>query len=244
MGWRSRATARHRAAGLDDAYGGPSRCVKVRNYATPVPLTPRAHAAGPLRLVHLGALGRSRGAFTMLLALSRLPPSSELVLAGRFTDGSEPDFHAAAGELGLTRRVTTLPWMPRETALRVAARCDIGLVLFQPGVENHRLALPHKLFDCMLAGLPVIVPDFAEEVAAVVREAGCGFAVNTADPAAIAAAVQALSDPALRQAMGEAGREAALTRFGWAGEAARLVGLYRGLMAVLPDSGQPGIVVA
>ena len=217
--------------GLDDAFGGPTRCVKVRNYATPAPITPRAHAPGPLRLVHLGALGRSRGAFAMLLTLSRLPPTAELVLAGRFTDGSEADFLAAAAELGLARRVTSLPWMPREAALGIAAGCDIGLVLFQPGVENHRLALPHKLFDCMLAGLPVIVPDFAEEVAAVVREAGCGLAVNTADPAAIAAAVQTIADPELRNALGARGRQAALTRFGWDGEAARLVGLYRGLMA-------------
>jgi glycosyltransferase involved in cell wall biosynthesis len=101
------------------------------------------------------------------------------------------------------------------------------LVLFQPGEENHRLALPHKLFDCMLAGLPVIAPAFAEEVAAAVREAGCGVLVDSADPGAIAAAVEWLGQPARRAAMGEAGRRAALGRFGWAGEAARLVALYR-----------------
>ena len=102
-------------------------------------------------------------------------------------------------------------------------------VLFQPGEENHRLALPHKLFDCMLAGLPVVAPAFAEEVAAVVREAGCGALVDSADPGAIAAAVAALGDPGRRAEMGEAGRLAALGRFGWAGEAARLVELYRDL---------------
>ena len=42
-------------------------------------------------------------------------------------------------------------------------------LLFQAGEVNHRLALPHKLFDAMLAGLPVIAPDFATEVVAVVR---------------------------------------------------------------------------
>jgi glycosyltransferase involved in cell wall biosynthesis len=102
-------------------------------------------------------------------------------------------------------------------------------VLFQPGEENHRLALPHKLFDSILAGLPVVAPFFADEVAAVVREAGCGVLVDTADPGAVAAAVQALEDPARRGALGEAGRRAALGRFGWAGEAARLVELYRRL---------------
>ena len=81
----------------------------------------------------------------------------------------------------------------------------------------------------MLAGLPVVAPAFAEEVAAVVREAGCGVLVDSADPGAIATAVAALKEPERRAAMGEAGRRAASGRFGWAGEAARLVELYRRL---------------
>jgi hypothetical protein len=87
----------------------------------------------------------------------------------------------------------------------------------------------------MLAGLPVIVPDFAEEVAAVVHETGCGVLVDTAEPDTVAEAVRTLSDPALRARMGAAGRAAALGRFGWAGEAERLVRLYREL-APLPVS--------
>jgi len=110
------------------------------------------------------------------------------------------------------------------------------LVLFQPGEENHRLALPHKLFDCMLAGLPVIAPAFGEEVAAVVRDAACGVLVDSTDPGAIAAATASLGDPSRRAAMGEAGRRAATGRFGWAGEAARLVALYRRLAPLFVDS--------
>ena len=215
--------------GLDDAFGGPGRCVPVRNYATPVRVTPRHHSERPLRLVHLGALGRARGAFTMLDVLACLPADATLVLVGRITDDSEAAFLAATRSRGLAPRVTLLPWVPREAALDVASGCDIGLVLFQPGVENHRLALPHKLFDCMLAGLPVIVPDFAGEVAAVVRGAGCGIALDTADAGAIARAVATLADPALRQAMGARGRDAALHRFGWPAEAARLVALHQDL---------------
>ena len=38
------------------------------------------------------------------------------------------------------------------------------------------------------------------------------------------------SDPTLRARMGASGRAAALTRFAWAGEAARLLSLYRDLI--------------
>jgi glycosyltransferase involved in cell wall biosynthesis len=218
-------------AGLDADFGGAARCTKVRNYAEALPVAPRRHAPGPLRLVHLGALGRARGAFAMLEALALLPPETRLVLVGRFTDGSEAAFREGAAALGLGDRIEAHDWMPRAHALAVAAGCDVALVLFQPGVENHRLALPHKLFDAMLAGLPVVVPDIAEEVAAVVREAGCGLVVDAADPSGVAAAVATLADPARRAAMGARGREAALGRFGWAAEAARLVALHRQLAA-------------
>ncbi|MCK8787952.1 glycosyltransferase [Roseomonas sp. NAR14] len=181
---------------------------------------------GPV-LVHLGALGVARGWPAMLEALARSPAGTRLRLIGRFTDGSEPAFFERARALGLGGRIERLPWLPHAEALARVAEADIGLVLFQPGIENHRLALPHKLFDCMLAGLPVIVPDFAEEVAAVVRDAACGLVVDPADPGAVAAAVARLADPALRARLGGAGRVAALGRYGWAAEARRLVTLYR-----------------
>jgi glycosyltransferase involved in cell wall biosynthesis len=211
--------------GLDAAFG---RCVPVRNYAADPGLAPRAHAPGPLRLLHLGALGAARGAFAMLEVLAARP-DARLVLVGRFTDASEPAFDARAAALGLADRVEKHGWLPREAALRLAAGCDIALVLFQPGEANHRLALPHKLFEAMWLGLPVIVPAFAEQVAAIVRDARCGIAVDSADPARIVEAVAALADPATRAALGAHGRAAAATRYAWEAEAARLVALYAAL---------------
>lgn len=234
-----RLSARHADAvvvakdGLDQDFAAPGRTIPVRNYASPASVTPRTHEDGPLTLVHLGALGRARGSLEMLEALAHCPPETRLRLIGRITDGSGEDFTAHAARLGVAGRVEQLGWMPHAEALAQAARADIGLVLFQPGVENHRLALPHKLFDCMQAGLPIIAPAFAEEVAAVVREAGCGLLVETDDPTAIAAAIERLRDPALRAQMGGRGRQAALGRFGWGAEAARLVALY-GRLAPLP----------
>lgn len=219
--------------GLAEDFSAPGRTIAVRNYAPALPVAPRRHGPGPLTLVHSGALGRSRGWAQMLAALALCPEGTRLRLVGRFTDGSEAEFEAEAARLGLTDCIDRTPWLPQAEALARVAECDIGLVLFQRGETNHAFALPHKLFDCMLAGLPVIVPDFATEVAAAVREAGCGECVDTADPAAIAAAVARLADPARRAALGAAGRAAAQGRFGWAGEAARLTALYRRL-APLP----------
>jgi len=214
--------------GLDGAFRG-ARIVAVRNYAPAPVAPPRAHAPGPLVLGHLGAVTRARGWACMLEALVRSGPGTRLLLIGRFTDGSEAAFHARAAALGVADRVEVTGWLPQAEALRRLRDCDVALVLFQRGEENHRLALPHKLFDAMAAGLPVIVPDFAEEVASVVRRAGCGLLVDSGDAGAVAAAVAALEDPARRMSLGAAGWRAAREDFAWEAEAARLVALYRTL---------------
>jgi len=224
--------------GLAAPFGGPGRVVPVRNYAQgEVP--PRSHVPGPVTLVHVGALSRARGSEQMLQALALCPPETRLCLIGRFTDGSEADFWAQAEALGLAGRIDALGWLAHDAALAAASRCDIALILFQPGAENHRLALPHKLFDAMLAGLPVIAPAEGEEVAAVIRAAGCGALVDTANPAAIAAEVMRMADPMRRAALGRAGREAALARFSWAAEAARLVALYGRLTGFMSRPSSP-----
>lgn len=217
--------------GLDGVFGG-ARVVAVRNYAPAPVAPPRDHRAGPLVLGHLGALTRSRGWGCMLDVLARAAPETRLLLIGRFTDGSEAAFRARAAALGLAGRIEVTGWLPQDQALRRLRDCDVALVLFQRGEENHRLALPHKLFDAMAAGLPVIAPDFAQEVASVVRRAGCGVLLDTGDADAVAAAVADLAGPARRAALGEAGWRAARADFAWEGEAARLVALYRGLLAV------------
>jgi glycosyltransferase involved in cell wall biosynthesis len=215
--------------GLQGAFPG-ARIVAVRNYAAAPVGPPRAHLPGPLVLGHLGAVTRARGWPCMLDALARCAPGTRLRLIGRFTDGSEAAFHAHAAALGLSARVEVTGWLPQAAALARLRECDVALVLFQRGEENHRLALPHKLFDAMAAGLPVIAPAFAEEVAAVVRRAGCGVLVDSGDAADVAAALRVFEDPARRAAMGGAGWHAARGEFAWEGEAARLVALYRALL--------------
>ncbi len=222
--------------GLDNDFGAPDRTIMVRNYTDDSRIAPRCHGPGVLTLLHLGALTRARGSREMLNAVTLCPQGTRLSLVGRISDGSEADFVAHVQALGLSGRVERHGWRPRAEALALAAEADIGLVMFQPGTENHRLALPHKLFDYMLAGLPVIAPAFATEVATVVRESGCGILVDTADPAAIAAAVAELTDPARRAALGASGRAAARGCFGWAGEAEKLIRLYQRL-APLPHAG-------
>jgi glycosyltransferase involved in cell wall biosynthesis len=150
-----------------------------------------------------------------------------LTVIGECNDGSQTAFDARVAELGLQSRVRTMGWIAAADAFREVARADIGLVMFQPGFRSHTDSLPHKLFDYMLAGLPVIVPDFGVEVAGIVREAGCGLLVDPSDSGAVANALGTLArNPEERRRMGDNGRRSVLEKYNWEAEAKELLGMY------------------
>ncbi len=210
------------------------RVLAVRNYAllaSAPPPCPRPAAPMPV-IVHAGAMTRARGWPVLLDALARMRVPARLRLIGRFTDGSADAFAARAEALGLAGRIQLDPWMPHAAMMAELSHADIGVVLFQPGLANHTHALPHKLFDAMAVGLPVVVPGHADEVAAAVAQSGAGLVVDAADADAVAQALDRLAaDPALRARLGTAGRAAVEQRYCWEKEAEGLVALYRELTA-------------
>lgn len=218
--------------GVEDDCRG--RVIAARNYAllatAPPPAPPRRK--GPAVIIHTGAMTRARGWPVLLEALAQMYEPAQLRLIGRFTDGSEAAFHDRVSALGLGARVRVDPWMPHAEMMAELARADIAVVLFQPGLANHTHALPHKLFDAMAVGLPVVAPAHAAEVATAVRESGGGLVVDAADATAVARALDTLAaDPGLRASLGTAGRAAVEQRFCWEREAEGLVALYRDLTA-------------
>lgn len=195
----------------------------------------RPRRDGQAIAIHTGALRRARGWPQMLDALAlTAQPGVTLRLVGGFTDRSRSDFDSRVAELELGHRVDVEPWLPFEDAFERLLDADIGLILFQPNIQNHVFASPHKLYDYMLAGLPVIGPAFAVEVARVVQQFDCGILVDSSNPAEIASALNRLaSDGDLRRRMGERGRRAVLNDLNWEREAVRLLELYRRLGASL-----------
>lgn len=217
----------------------PTRVPKllVQNYAELAagmsePETNEAPAADrPFTAIHLGAINRDRGWPQLLdaLALTR-DTTIRLRVIGKFGDNSEDAFLARAAELGLAERVRFERWIPYEQVFAELRRCDVGLITFQPVLQNFIHALPHKMFDYMLADLPVIGPDCAVEVREIMRESDCGILVDSTSPASIAAALDRLAaDPALCRRYGRNGRQAVLDRYNWEAEGRKLVALYHEL---------------
>ncbi len=225
-----------------DFAGFEARLVTVRNYVplayadgAPEPGARPEPAPGTLTAIHLGGMSRPRGWPQLVAAVAKAKSDIRVVLLGSFDDDRQAFFRQAGG-LGVADRFTLEAWLPFDQALARVAEADAGLVLFQPGRLNHVHALPHKMFDYMLAGIPVIAPAFAVEVARIVAEADCGLLVDSADPAAIAAALDHLAqNPAERRRLGENGRQAVLSRYNWEREADVLLAMYRDLEAARPQ---------
>lgn len=218
----------------DDFHTDPAKKVLVQNY-TPLSglnfatSAPADAAKEHYTLVYLGLFSKMRGWPQVLDALTLMQHKNlRLLVIGEINDGSRDEFQQQVQLLGLADRVSQLDWMPFDQAFAHLLQADIGLIAFQPGVQNHIYAMPHKMFDYMAAGLAVMLPAFAVEVAPVVQESRCGVLIDSGDPHDIAAKLDALlADPSAMRAMGQRGREAVKQHYNWEAEAARLVSMYK-----------------
>jgi glycosyltransferase involved in cell wall biosynthesis len=213
-----------------------SKKILVQNY-TPLAGLNFSNVAFPApqksfyTVVHLGLFSKVRGWPQVLDALSKMKHKNvHLQVIGEINDGSRVEFEQRVATLGLSERVEIFEWMPYDEAFSYLLNADIGIIAFQPGVQNHVYAMPHKMFDYMAAALVVALPSFAVEVAPVVEESECGVLIDPADPQDIASKLDALvGAPEVMREMGLRGKEAVRNRYNWEAEAARLIEMYKEL---------------
>lgn len=222
---------------LQARYGLRTRPVVLRNVCAlpaPVPGAPPAVdlrarlglPAGTALVLHQGAPAQARGGPVLVRAMAGVP-DAHLVFLGDGEPAAEAEIDAVAAGLGLADRVHRVPAVPLADLLAVTAQADVGVSLLQDTCENHRLALPNKVFEYLTAGLPVVVSDLPE-IARLVREHGVGRAVAPGDPGAVAAGLRAVlaerADPALQARVAAAAHE-----LSWTHERRRLEDAYAAL---------------
>jgi len=189
------------------------------------------YADRPFLGVYIGGITAIRGAKEMVQAMNLLPKTLKvkLVLAVHF---SPPELEEEVRQMPGWERVEFVGWQSREYVANLLNQARLALVLFHP-VPNHQEAQPHKLFDYMSAGIPIIASDFPLW-RQIIGGVGCGILVDPLKPEAIAKAIQWILDhPEKARNMGLRGLGAVRSRFNWETEAEKLVNLYK-LLAVPP----------
>jgi glycosyltransferase involved in cell wall biosynthesis len=155
---------------------------------------------------------------TLLRALSRLLDlewSLLLVGAGEL----EPQVIAQIAVLGLSDRVRILP-----------AEANVVDMLMESQIyvlSTHFEALPISILEAMRAGLPVVATDVGG-ISELVRKEETGLLTRHGDPASLRDALAHLiGDPALRLALGDAGRRLWRAQFTASTMAERTLEVYK-----------------
>lgn len=124
--------------------------------------------------------------------------------------------------------------LPHEQIIPILSSCQVGMSVlsyshntgFKTGTMGNT-----KIFEEMMAGLPVICTDF-DLWRDFVERYQCGICVNPDSVEEIADAIQYLIDhPEEAKRMGENGRIAVEAEFNWSIEEQKLIQLYKKLMA-------------
>jgi glycosyltransferase involved in cell wall biosynthesis len=190
-------------------------------------------------VLHQGAPAPDRGC-EVLVEATALLPGVHLVFLGDPEPGYGKQLEGKVQESGIGDRVWVLPSVPLERLIAYTAEADVGVALLQDTCENHRLALPNKLFEYLAARVPVVVSALPE-MERLVTSYGVGRCARPSDPRSVATAIRdvlALThDPTFRSRLDHAAQS-----LNWTNERLRLLDLYAelGALAGASSSQMPG----
>jgi glycosyltransferase involved in cell wall biosynthesis len=185
---------------------------------------PFVRQPGSVVAVFAGAFRAWHGAVHLVEAIRQLRAHGRSTLAAVLAgDGPEgPRVRQAAEGL---EGVTFTGAVAHDAMPALIAAADIGVAPFD--VSAHApLSLafywsPLKVFEYMASGLPVVAPAI-DGIGRIVADGREGVLYDPADPLALAAALDRLTDASLRRRLGEAARVRAVDEFSWSGHCARL----------------------
>jgi glycosyltransferase involved in cell wall biosynthesis len=186
--------------------------------------TPLPAAAPPLRVLFYGTFLPLHGTRTVLQAAALLKERTdiEFVLLG---DGPERAASAAyARDLGL-ERVRFLEWIPYASLGPMVASAHICLGIFGTSAKAQRV-IPNKVYQAAATGRPIVTAD-TPALREVFVHGETAWLCPAGDPAALAAAVEALAaDARLRSRLAANAAALMAERFSPAAQGERLAAIF------------------
>jgi starch synthase len=193
-------------------------------------------------VVFVGRITRQKGLPLFLRAVAELPPEVQIVLCAGAPDTPEiqAEVEALVASLGSSRDgvVWIREMLPRPdvVALLTAATSFVCPSIYEPlGIVNlEAMACETAVVATATGGIPEVVVHGETGLLVPIDQATDGTGTPL-DPdryvADFAAALnEVVSDPARADAMGKAGRERAISAFGWPAIAEKTVDVYRSLL--------------
>lgn len=162
-------------------------------------------------------------------ALDKIDYEIKYIIAGKASESYMNDLR----KMNSWSKCEYLGVIPYSLVQYYYSKSHIGLaVLKYPNDERDRLGTlgNTKLFEIMLASLPVICTDFILWKK-IIEDNNCGLCIQANNENAIASAItHLLKDQSLSRKMGENGRRVVIDKYNWSTQEEVLISLYKTLM--------------
>ena len=171
---------------------------------------------------YVGGIAQIRGIKEIVKAMEHTN-NIRLNLAGSF---SEKTIEKEVKTYDGWQKVNELGFLGREDIAELYKKSKAGLVTLHP-IINYLDALPVKMFEYMVAGLPVISSNITlwKEI---VEGNNCGICVNPLELKEIAKAIEYIISHAKEaETMGQNGKKAVLEKYNWQVEEKKLFEIYK-----------------
>jgi len=178
-------------------------------------------------VLYQGGLQQGRGLEILLDAALRVTNAYFVFIGGgRLEEVLKFRVHS----LGLEDRVFFIPTVPLVELPNYTASADIGVQPIENTCLNHFSTDSNKLFEYMMAGLPIVATSMPE-IRKLVKGYNMGLIVEPGDVSALASAIQALVDDVdMRVRMGNMALKAS-RHLSWEEQEEKLLALYRKIIA-------------
>ena len=175
-----------------------------------------------LVLVHQGSLQKNRGVEQSIDAIRNIPNVTYVIIG---YGQHRPFLEEYVASSGLSEKVKFFGPVPANQLIEWTSSADIGICTIVGKTKSYLYAMPNKLFEYTMAGLPVIASNYPD-MGKFVTENKMGITCDPESSESIIAAINTLvSDPELREKFAE-GARIARTKFNWANEQKKLLEIY------------------
>lgn len=182
------------------------------------------HTGEVLRIVYVGFLTELRGLDLLIEAVGRYiekgnaKSTIQVDIVGK--GASKEKLISLAKKLNILESVRVHGWLSQDEVDQLMANANVGALTYRVcGHWNH--TIPNKIFDYMLAGLPVLTTEVLP-IQRIINETNCGVVCRDLDPVDIADKLEYLRDSGIRQNLGENGYKAVLEKYNWKSDKAKL----------------------
>ncbi|GEN26259.1 glycosyl transferase [Halomonas cupida] len=178
-------------------------------------------------ILYQGGLQQGRGLPRLVEVAASVPNAWFVFIGGGRQEG---ELRHLAEQLGLAERVRFIPTVALSELPYYTASADIGVQPIENTCLNHFTTDSNKLFEYVVAGLPVVASSLPE-ISKVVRRYDLGILTTPGDSESLAEALNTLvQDPALRMRYAENAGIASL-HLNWEEQEQALVKLYERVLA-------------